>query len=79
MSCFLLHLRENNKIFHSRVRRSSDYGTAVVRRLAVRQARVRVQVFRDEDMERNLGEWRRMTVIYECEGMNVCTRKKYQK
>jgi hypothetical protein len=22
-------------------------------------------------MERNLGEWRRMNVVYECDGMNV--------
>ncbi len=25
----------------------------------------------DEEMERNLGEWRRMIVLYECDGMNV--------
>jgi hypothetical protein len=28
----------------------------------------------DEEMERNLGEWRRMNVLYECDGLNVCTR-----
>ncbi len=25
----------------------------------------------DEEMERNLGEWRRMNVLYECDGMNI--------
>jgi hypothetical protein len=30
----------------------------------------------DEEMERNLGEWRRMNVLYECDGMNVCAFKK---
>jgi hypothetical protein len=29
----------------------------------------------DEEMERNLGEWRRINVLYECDGMNVCTIK----
>jgi hypothetical protein len=29
----------------------------------------------DEEMERNLGEWRRMNVLYEFDGMNVCTRE----
>jgi hypothetical protein len=57
-----------------------------VRRLAVRQARVRFsarhprEVFPaelqpyDEEMERNLGEWRR-NVLYECDGLNLYTRK----
>jgi hypothetical protein len=55
----------------------------VVRRLAVRQARVRfparqpmdvfpTELTSDEEMERNLGEWRRMNVLYE---MYECTRK----
>ncbi len=26
----------------------------------------------DEEMERNLSEWRRMNVLFECDGMNVC-------
>jgi hypothetical protein len=26
-------------------------------------------------MERNFGEWRRMNLLYECGGMNVCTIK----
>jgi hypothetical protein len=25
----------------------------------------------DEEMERNLGEWRRMNLLYECDGMYV--------
>jgi hypothetical protein len=25
----------------------------------------------DEEMERNLSEWRRMNVLYECDGMNI--------
>ncbi len=55
------------------------------RRLAVtlRQFRVRFldrrhprEVFptkltNDEEMERNLGEWRPMNVLYECDGVNV--------
>jgi hypothetical protein len=55
----------------------------VERRLAVRQARVRFsarhhrEVFptelqSDEEMERDLGEWRRTNVLYECDEMNVC-------
>jgi hypothetical protein len=56
----------------------------VMRRLAVRQARVRFpararnprEVFPTEltsntEMERNLGGWRRMNRFYECDGMNV--------
>jgi hypothetical protein len=72
-----------------RVRRSSagcGVGQLVLRRLAVRQARVRFSVRHhregfpteltsDEEMERNLGEWRRMNVLYECDGWNVCTIK----
>ena len=60
----------------------------IARWLAVRQARVRFSAWQhrevlpteltsDEEMERNLGAWRRMNVLYECAGMNVCT-KKYQ-
>jgi hypothetical protein len=29
----------------------------------------------DEEMERNLSEWRQMNVLYECDGMDVCTIK----
>jgi hypothetical protein len=29
----------------------------------------------DEEMERNLSEWRRMEGLYECDGMNVCIIK----
>ncbi len=54
----------------------------VVRRFAVRQVRVQFwarhprKVFpaeqtSDEEMERNLGEWRWVNVLYECDGMNV--------
>jgi hypothetical protein len=49
----------------------------VVRRLAVRQALVRFSVRHpteltsDVEMERNLREWRRMNVVYECDGTNV--------
>ncbi len=64
-----------------------DVGQMIVPRLAVRQARVRfparlpMEVFpteltSDEEMKRNLGDWRRMNVLYECDGMNVCSRKK---
>ncbi len=43
----------------------------VARRLAVRQARVRGRLFplslqSDEEMERDLGECRRINVLYEC-------------
>ncbi len=55
----------------------------VVRGLAVRQARVRfsalgspTELTSDEEMERNLGAWRRMNVLYECDEMNVSTIKK---
>ncbi len=30
-------------------------------------------------MKRNFGEWRRMNVLYECDGMNVCTIKDQNK
>ncbi len=54
----------------------------VARRLAVRQARVRIsarhhrEVFpteqtSDEDMERGLSEWRWINVLYECDWMNA--------
>ncbi len=58
----------------------------VVRRLAVRQARIRFsalhprEVFPTEltsDEERG-EESKRMNVLYECDELNVCTRK-YQK
>ena len=26
----------------------------------------------DEEMERGLSKWRRINVLYECDGMNVC-------
>jgi hypothetical protein len=58
-----------------------DVDQMVVRRLAVRQfdslARHPREVFfsteltSDEEMERNIGEWRQMNVLYECDGMNV--------
>ncbi len=52
-----------------------------MRRLAVRQARVRfsarhlreafpAELTSDEDMDRNLSEWRRMNVLYECDDIN---------
>ncbi len=58
----------------------SGVAQMVVRRLAVRQAQVRFsarqprEVFlteraSDEEMERNLGEWRRMNVLYEYDGL----------
>jgi hypothetical protein len=62
----------------------------IVRRLAVRQARIRFSALHtrevfpseltsDEEMERNLSEWRRMNVLYEYDGLNVCTStRKYQ-
>jgi hypothetical protein len=57
-------------------------GQLVVCRFAVRQARVRFsarhprklfpnELTSDEEMERNRGNWRRMNVLYECDGMNV--------
>jgi hypothetical protein len=72
-----------------RVRRSSvGCGVAqlVVRPLIVWQARVRfsarhprevfpTELTSDEEMERNLGEWQRMNLLYECNGMNLCTIK----
>jgi hypothetical protein len=72
-----------------RVKRSSvGCGVAqlVMHRLAVRQARVRFSARRprmvfpteltsDEEMERSLSEWRRMNVLYACDGMNVCNIK----
>ncbi len=33
----------------------------------------------DEEMERGLGEWRRINVLYECDWMNVCMLKKLKK
>jgi hypothetical protein len=50
----------------------------VARRLAVRQARVRfsarhhrevfpTELTSDDDMERSLGEWRRINVLNECD------------
>ncbi len=58
------------------------------RRLAVRQARVRssarprhsrevfpTELNSDEKMEMTLGEWRRMNVLYEGDGLSVCTRQ----
>ncbi len=30
---------------------------------------------RHEHLEMNLGEWRRIIVLYECDGMNICTIK----
>jgi hypothetical protein len=55
----------------------------IVSRLAVRQARVRfsalhhreafpAELTSDEEMERNLGEWRQINVLNECDLMNVC-------
>ncbi len=55
----------------------------IARRLAVRQARVRFsarhhrEVFptehtSDEDMERDLGKWRWINVLYNCDWMNEC-------
>jgi hypothetical protein len=55
----------------------------VARRLAGRQARVRfsarhhkevfpTELTSDEEMERGLGEWRWINVLYECDWMNVC-------
>ena len=55
----------------------------VARRLAGRQARVRIlarhhreafttELTSDEEMERGLSEWRRINVLYECDWMNVC-------
>jgi hypothetical protein len=29
----------------------------------------------DEEMEKSLSEWRRMNVLYACDGMNVCNIK----
>ena len=54
----------------------------VARRLAVRQARVRISARHhrevcptehrsDEEMERGLSKWRRINVLYECDCMNV--------
>ncbi len=54
----------------------------VARRLAVRQARVRISARHhreafptehrsDEEMQRGLSEWRRINVLYECDCMNV--------
>ncbi len=63
----------------------------VVGLLAVRQTRVRssarhpmqggfpTELTSNEEMERNLGEWRRMNVLYESDGMNVFTRILYIK
>jgi hypothetical protein len=54
-----------------------------VHRLAVRQARVwfsagygprkvfPTKLTSDEEIEKNLGEWLRRNVLYECDGMNV--------
>ncbi len=63
-----------------------DVDKMVVPLLAVRQARVRflgrhspeafsTELTSDEEMEKNLGDCRRMNVLYECDGMNVRTRK----
>ncbi len=59
----------------------------VARRLAGRLSRVRfsarhhrkvfpTELTCDEEMERGLGEWRRINVLYECDWMNVCMLKK---
>jgi hypothetical protein len=34
-----------------------------------------IEIICDEEIESNLGERRRMNVLYECDGMNVFTRK----
>jgi hypothetical protein len=58
----------------------------VGRRRAVRQARVwfsarlpreafPTELISDEKMERNHCKWRRMNILYECDGMNVCSIK----
>ncbi len=63
-----------------------DVTQMVVRQLAVRHARVRfparhpreffpTELTSDEEKERNHGELRRINVLYECNGMTVCTRK----
>ncbi len=62
--------------------RGCDVAQMVVRRLAIMQVRVRfpawhprevfpTELTSDEEMERNLGGWRRMNELYECDGMNV--------
>ncbi len=67
------------------MRRSSvrvDIAQMIVGRLAARQARVQFPAWRptevfltkltsDEEVEMNLNEWRRMNILYECDGMNV--------
>ncbi len=78
---------KNNKIGKGKTgnnRKGQGCGVAqlVVRRLAVRQARVQfsarhpTEVFTteltsDEEIERNFGECRRMNILCECDGMNV--------
>jgi hypothetical protein len=65
-----------------------DVAQMVVHQLTVRQARVSsipssvpqggfllTELTSDEEMERNLGDWRLDYVLYECDGMNVCTRE----
>ncbi len=32
-----------------------------------------IELQSDEEMGRDLGEWRRTNVLYECDKMNVCT------
>ncbi len=65
-----------------RMRRSSvDSGSACCMARVRISARHPRDVFptersSDEEMERNLGEWRRVNVLYECDGMNVCTIEK---
>jgi hypothetical protein len=62
-----------------------DVAQMVLCRLAARQALVRfsarypreafhTKLTSDEEMERNLGEWRRMNLLYESDGLNACTR-----
>ncbi len=73
---------KSNKTGNNRKGQGCGVAQLVVRRLAVRQARVQfsaphprevlpTELISDEEMERNFGEWRRMNLLCECDKMNA--------